>query len=104
MFIDKFFEGVKKIFNPPVRFDDESYVDWLNREAIVYVENGRQVPINFLFNPESKVGSARTLRHADISYWDEDGKQTPVTDEERARIMEKVRVYCSKKNIELQLL
>ncbi|MCH9693840.1 MAG: hypothetical protein K0U72_04965 [Gammaproteobacteria bacterium] len=101
MIIDKIFDAIQRIFNPPTRFEDGSFVGWLNREAIVYVKRDRRVPIDFMFNPDSDVGSSRTLRLKDISYWEEENQHIPVTDEERSEIAEKVRAYCSRKGIEL---
>lgn len=103
MIIDRVHEILKRAFNPPVRFADGSFVEWHNREAIAYVEGGRRAVIEFLFDPESRSGAARTLRLSDIQEWERDGIRERLSNVDRERIAAKVRAYCEKKGIPLSV-
>ncbi len=104
MSIDKIFKLIKELCNPPIRFTDGSYVDWLNREAIVYVDGPRRVPIDFMFDVKSKNASARTLRASDIEYWEEHGRHTRVSETECGHIIQKIQEYCERKKIPLNVI
>jgi hypothetical protein len=89
----------KNIFSKKVNFDDGSYVEWLNREAIRYVNGKLELSINFLFDWEGSSSKSRLLNIDEIINWDEPCNMENISEEDRKEILEKIKCYCKKKGI-----
>lgn len=85
-----------------VSFGDGSYIEWLNREAILYVEPevGR-MEIPWVFS--SGLVRGRTLRPIDIDRWEVPNEARKVKSQKRAEVVEKIREYCRRRRIPLTI-
>jgi len=92
----------KRIFSTRVSFDDGSYIEFLNREAIVYAEqNGHRMEIVWYFQPGRVKG--RVLRVTDISHWDSPHEAEQLSPQKKDEIQQKVVEYSHKRNIPLEI-
>jgi hypothetical protein len=101
------FEWIKcsmaQLFSTRVTFADGSYIEWFNREAILYVEPGfgkMEIPWTF----RSSLVRGRTLRLADVDRWDAPNEAKPVTAQKREEVLDKIREYCRKRGIPLSVI
>lgn len=86
---------LKKILPTRVAFDDGSYIEFLNREAILYAEkDGRRIEVVWYFQRGRMRG--RVLRTGDISHWD-------LSAEKKEEIQRKIIEYCRKRSIPLEI-
>jgi len=93
---------LRKIFPSRVLFKDGSYIEFFNREAILYVENnGRQMEIACFFQKGRVKG--RVLRASHIDYWDSPHKAECVTPQKKEEILQKIVEYCRKRNIPIEI-
>lgn len=75
---------LKKCFPTRVTFDDGSYIEHLNYEAILYAEkDGHQMEVVWYFN--SQFGSARLLYADDIDYWNSPYELETLSDQKKKR-------------------
>jgi hypothetical protein len=93
---------LKKFFPSRVSFGDQSYIEFLNREAIRYVEeNGYQMEIIWFFQKGHVKG--RVLRTADINQWDPPHDAETLSMEKKEKILQKVIEYSRKRGIPLKI-
>ncbi len=90
-----------RLFPTRVRFHDASFIEWLNREAILYVEQGRSMEIPWTFQATKVRG--RTLRRADIARWDPPNDTQTISEEKKQEICSKVDAYCKQRRIPLEI-
>jgi hypothetical protein len=100
------FESIKRLLTSArskrVSFADGSYIEWCNREAILYAEPGvGTMEIPWVFS--SALVSGRTLRASDIDKWNSPDEAKQVTPEKRAEVIEKIREYCRRRRIPLSV-
>ncbi|MGV3627450.1 MAG: hypothetical protein ACO1PN_07155 [Betaproteobacteria bacterium] len=96
-------EGLlKKIFPTRVAFGDGSYVEFLNREAILYAEkDGHQMEVVWYFHPDRMKG--RVLRTGDINRWDSPYEVEHLSKEKKYEIQQKIIEYCLRRSIPLEI-
>ena len=94
---------LKKLFPTRVGFDDGSWIEFLNREAILYSEeNGHRMEIVWYFQAFPKKG--RLLRISDINHWDPPYDLERLSQDKKNEIQQKVIRYCNARNIELAVV
>lgn len=90
-----------RLFPTRVSFGDGSYIEWFNREAILYVEpNGWKMELPWMF--QSGRAKGRLLRVSDIDRWDTPHEKDPVSPTKKAEVRAKVVEYCQKRKIPLE--
>ena len=89
----------KKIFSDRVVFKDGSYIEYLNREGILYVENNHRLEIVWFFN--SGVSMKGRVLPAAINFknWDPPNDREPISKVKYLEILEKINIYCNRRNI-----
>lgn len=93
---------LKRMFPDRVTFSDGSYVEYFNREAVLYGEmDGHQMEIIWVFDP--KKIKARILRRTDIDRWDSPHESDPVDDRKKAQVESRIIEYCQRKGINLEV-
>jgi hypothetical protein len=93
---------LKRLFPKRVSFSDGSYVEWFNREAILYVEpQGRAMEIPWYFLRGHLSG--RVLQLTDISYWNAPHENEPLTPMKKEEIRSKIEEYSRRRNIPLKI-
>ncbi|MBK7364261.1 MAG: hypothetical protein IPI97_04425 [Nitrosomonas sp.] len=94
---------LKKCFPTRVTFDDGSYIEHLNYEAILYAEkDGHQMEVVWYFN--SRFGSARLLYADDIDYWNSPYELEILSDQKKKEIQQKIVSYCQKRKIPIEII
>ncbi|HMV12476.1 MAG TPA: hypothetical protein PKD88_11050 [Nitrosomonas sp.] len=94
---------LKKCFPTRVTFDDGSYIEHLNYEAILYAEkDGHQMEVVWYFN--SHFGSARLLYADDIDYWNSPYELETLSDQKKKEIQQKIVSYCQKRKISIEII
>lgn len=94
---------LKKCFPTKITFDDESYIEHLDREAILYAEkDGHQMEVVWYFN--SHFGSARLLYADDIDYWNPPYELEILSDQKKKEIQQKIISYCQKRKIPIEIV
>ena len=92
-----------RLFPKRVSFDDGSYVEWLNREAILYAEpNGFQMDVPWLFQERRVKG--RQLRLSHLAVWDRPHPGSAVSREKQAEIRRKIQEYSKERGIPLEVI
>jgi hypothetical protein len=100
---NKIIQLLKTTFPTRVKFNDGSYIEFLNREAILYQEeDGHKMEIIWFFQKNCVKG--RILRVSDINYWDHPHQAELISTEKKEEIQGKVIKYCSKRNIQLEII
>ncbi len=89
-------------FKGKVSFEDGSYVEWLDREEVIYVEGQRSMEIT-LYYESGFFGSGRVLPTAENFRWNPPHDAEDVTEAKRSEIFEKVAAYCKKNRMRLRL-
>lgn len=98
----KILNALKALRSNRVLFDDGSYVEYFNREAILYVEeSGRQIEIVWYFIPKGTRG--RLLYKTDINYWDAPYSDDVISEQKKVEIIKKIYEYCRKRSIPLEI-
>jgi hypothetical protein len=93
-------EILKILFPTRVSFEDGSYIEYLNREAIQYVEaNGHRMGIDWYFQKGHIKG--RVLYESRINSWDPPYKSEKLTQQKKEEITHKIIEYCKKRKISL---
>ena len=97
-------EGLlRRLFPTRASFADGSYVEYLNREAVLYSEkDGHRMEVVWFFNPNRVRG--RLLSRQDINSWDSPHEHEPINDAKRKEIERKLVQYCNKRNIPLEII
>jgi hypothetical protein len=91
------------LFSKRVSFADGSYVEWVHVEAIKYVDpSGRSMGVHWVFSHNLRKG--RRLRTETLVAWDPPRREEPVTPEQRADIVSKIREYCEKRGVPLEIV
>ena len=91
-----------RLFPTRTSFEDGSYIEWFNREAILYVEpNGWKMELPWMFRSGHAKG--RVLQASDIDRWDVPHEKDPVSPDKKTEIRAKVVEYCRKRNIPLEI-
>jgi hypothetical protein len=93
--LERFF---RKIRPGRIAFEDGSYIEFLNREAVLYAEaDGHRMEVVWYFQPGRMTG--RVLRTSDIGYWDPPHETENLSAEKKMKIIE----YCRKRSIPIQI-
>lgn len=93
---------LKKLFPTRVSFDDGSYIEFLNREAILYVEeSGHRMEVVWYF-PRGRM-KGRVLHAADIDHWDSPHEAENLSPQKTEEIQRKIVEYCQKRSIPLEI-
>jgi len=81
-------------------FSDGSKISWLDRETLIYEESTYRATIWLDFAP-GLFSRARVLKLSSLSVWRNSLTQgdEPMSDEKKAEIIEKVRIYYAGKKI-----
>lgn len=95
-------QKIRDYFKGRVVFEDGSYVEWLDREEIIYVEGQRSMEITLYYQP-GFFSSARVLPLAENFRWNPPHDAENVTEDERSKILRKLTAYCNKNRIKLSL-
>lgn len=83
-----------------VSFDDGSYIEYFNREAIMYTEkDGHRMEVVWYFQHVR----GRHLNTRDIDHWDSPHETEPLPPEKRNEIERKILEYCRKRRIPLNI-
>ena len=94
--VEKLAGFLKKLFPTRVLFEDGSYIEFLNREAILYVESsGHQMEIAWYFQRGHIKG--RVLDPSNINYWDSPFEHEALSIEKKAEIQRKIMEYSKKR-------
>lgn len=94
---------LKKCFPTRVTFDDGTYIEHLDYEAILYAEkDGHQMEVVWYFN--SRFGSARLLYADDIECWNSPHEHEVLSEQKRKEIQQKIISYCQKRNIPIEII
>ena len=94
---------LKKYFPTRVTFNDGSYIEYLDREAILYAEkDGHRMEVEWYFN--SRFGSTRLLYADDISYWNSPHELEVLSEQKKKEIQQKIINYCQKRNISIEII
>ena len=94
---------LKKLFPTRVTFDDGSYIEHLDKEAILYAEkDGHRMEVVWYFN--SRFGSARLLYAEDINYWNSPYELEVLSEQKKKEIQQKIISYCQKRNIPIEII
>ena len=92
----------RRIFPSRVTFDDGSYIEFLNREAIMYAEkDGHRMEVVWYFQQERMKG--RVLNASDINHWDAPHETERLSPKKKDEIQLKIVEYCRKRNIPLNI-
>ena len=93
---------LKKLFSTRVSFDDGSYIEFFNREAILYVENdGHRMEIDWYFDRGKMKG--RLLQPSNIAHWDVPHEADQLSPQKKKEIQQKIVEYCQKRKIPLEI-
>lgn len=93
---------LKKMFSTRVTFDDGSYIEFLNREAVLYAEkDGHRMEVVWYFQRGHMRG--RVLYASDINHWDSPHEIEPLSAIKREEIQQKIAEYCRKRKIPLEI-
>lgn len=93
---------LRRMFPTRVSFHDESYIEFLNREAIIYSEkDGRRMEIIWYFQRGCIRG--RVLNIRDIDHWDSPHEKEILPLGKRKEIEQKVIEYCRRRKIPLKI-
>jgi hypothetical protein len=91
-----------RLFSKRVTFNDGSYVEWANVEAIRYVDAcGRVMDIPWVFAHRFRRG--RILKVTDLASWDSPHRNESVSPDERTEIISKISEYCRRRRIPLEI-
>ena len=84
-----------------VEFNDGSYIEFCDREEILYVENsGRQMEIVWYFQTKT-LGKGRVLFLTAIDCWNAPYEKEFIPIQKKEEIKEKIVEYCRKRRIPL---
>ena len=93
---------LKNIFPTRVTFDDGSYIEFFNREAILYAQkDGHKMEVVWYFQSGRIKG--RSLHISDINKWDTPHEMEQLSHEKIIEIQQKIVMYCQKRNISLEI-
>ncbi len=93
---------LKKIFPTRVVFDDGSFIEFLNREAILYAEpDGHRMEVLWYFQRWRLRG--RILYTNDICRWDSPHESETLPLNKKQEIQRKIAEYCQERSIPLEL-
>ena len=93
---------LRKIFPRRVSFDDGSYIEFFNREAIMYAEkDGHRMEVVWYFQRRRMKG--RVLNACDINHWDSPHEMEPLSPIKKEEIQRKIVEYCRKRRIPLEI-
>lgn len=77
---------------PRIDFDDGSYIEHLDREAILYAEkDGHRMEVEWYFN--NSFGSGRLLYAEDINYWNSPYELEVLSEQKKKEIQQKIISY-----------
>lgn len=94
---------LKKIIGNRVVFSDGSYLEYLHREGILYVENDHQLEIMWYFNSWLPM-KGRVLPIAEnFSHWDAPHEEELIPESKKNEILGKIKEYCKKRKIRLDI-
>lgn len=93
---------LKRYFAKRVTFEDQSWIELLDREAILYGEaDGHKMWISWYFNPGLLGG--RVLYRKDINRWRPPHEDEPIGQSKCSEIEGKVVRYCKHRKIPLEM-
>ncbi len=98
------FERILNRLKSPSRvsFDDGSYIEFFNREAIVYVEHdGHRMEVVWYFQRGRIKG--RVLNICNIDNWDPPHDLEPLSSEKKEEIERKIVEYCRRRRIPVEI-
>ena len=94
---------LRSIFQTRVTFPDDSYIEYHNREAILYVEpRVAEMEISWTFR--SGWAGGRTLHVSSIRQWNPPDQDEPVSPQKREEVLGKIREYCRRRRIRLDIM
>jgi hypothetical protein len=93
---------LKKCFPTKVTFDDGSYIEHLDREAILYAEkDGHRMEVAWYFK---RGHIKRRILYADnINFWDSPNELEVLSEQKKKDIQRKIIEYCRIRNIPLEI-
>jgi hypothetical protein len=93
---------LKMLFPTRVLFDDGTFIEYLDREAILYAEkDGHQMEVVWYFQKGRMKG--RVLQTSDINYWDSPHETEQISSQKVEEILQKIVEYSRKRNIPLEI-
>jgi hypothetical protein len=94
--------SLKNYFSKRVTFEDQSWIEFLEREAILYGEvDGHRMGISWYFNPGLSGG--RVLYRKDIRRWKPPNELEPIGLSKCSEIEQKIVRYCIHRKIPLEI-
>ena len=95
--------ALNKVFPTRVWFPDRSWIEFFNKEAILYgEENGHSMEIVWYFQRWPKEG--RLLRVSDIDHWEPPHEAEQLSRNKRDEIQQKIIKYCNERGIALSIV
>jgi hypothetical protein len=92
---------LERMFRKRCSFDDGSFIEYLDREALLYAEpDGHRMAVNWWFG---KGLVKRVLYDRDITEWEPPHQAEVVSLEKREDIKRKVAEYCKQHRIRLEV-
>jgi hypothetical protein len=99
---EKIEDYLKKTFSDRVGFEDGSYVEYFNREAILYVDkNNHQMEIIWWLDPTR--AKQWTIARENLDRWDPPFEEETIGEAKKKEIERKVIEYCRIQGIRLNI-
>ncbi len=93
----------KRGFPQRVSFDDGSYIEFFNREALMYAEkDGHRMEVMWFFQPSGPM-RGRVLNPDHINRWDAPHEREFLSITKKEEIQRKIVEYCLKQRIPLKI-
>ena len=99
-----FKDFLRRIVGRRVSFNDGSYVEYLNREGIEYVEGEHRVEITWYFDKGFTMRRRILSLDENFGHWDAPSEDEEIPEEKVNEILEKVRSYCKHNRIPLRVV
>jgi len=96
------YESINKYFKGRVTFDDGSYIEHLDRDSLIFVENDHEIIIGF-DDQGSLFNSGRIILASDIKEWSKPTGEKSLSEEKKEEIVNKMIAYCDHHKIKYEI-
>ena len=90
MLIDAIIKTLQRVFSPESFISDSVLITPSGRDTLLYTDGQRSITVY----SEVQTGRISRLVYADdLLFWEQSGRKTPVTEQERNEIVENIKLY-----------
>ena len=95
---------LKRLFTDRITFDDGSYIEYLHREAITYVEGDRELELMWYFDNGVSFKKRTMSISENFKYWDSPHEDESIGNNKRDEIINKIKLYSDKRKTSLSIV